>query len=72
MDKEVVEIIRHMAIGIQERYDIDLERMGMDNDHIHVLCGTHPIFAAGRIVQIFRSITAREIFRQKPAVKKDL
>ena len=72
LDKEVVEIIRETAIGIQERYDIELERLGMDNDHIHVLCGAHPKIAAGRIVQIFKSITAREIFRRKPSVKKDL
>jgi putative transposase len=72
LDKEVVEIIRDTAIGIQERYDIELERLGMDNDHIHVLCGAHPKISAGRIVQIFKSITAREIFRRKPSVKKDL
>ncbi|HSB34380.1 MAG TPA: IS200/IS605 family transposase [Nitrospirota bacterium] len=72
LDKEVVEIIRETAIGIQERYDIEIERMGMDNDHIHVLCGAHPKIAAGRIVQVFKSITAREIFRRKPAVKRDL
>ena len=72
LDKEVVEIITETAIGIQERYDIELERLGMDNDHIHVLCGAHPKIAAGRIVQIFKSITARELFRRKPAVKKEL
>jgi putative transposase len=72
LDKEVVEIIRETAIGIQERYDIEIERMGMDNDHIHVLCGAHPKIAPGRIVQIFKSITAREIFRHKPSVKRDL
>ena len=72
MDREVVEIIRETAIGIQERYEIAIERMGMDNDPIHLLCGAHPKIAAGRIVQIFKSITGREIFRRKPAVKKEL
>jgi putative transposase len=72
LDRDVVEIIRETAIGIQERYEIDLERIGMDSDHIHLLCGAHPEIAAGRIVQIFKSITAREIFKRKPEVKKDL
>jgi len=72
LDKEVVAIIKETAIGIQERYEIEIERMGMDNDHIHLLCGAHPKIAAGRIVQIFKSITAREIFSRKPSVKKDL
>jgi putative transposase len=72
LDKDVVEIIRETAIGIQERYEIEIERMGMDNDHIHLLCGAHPKIAVGRIVQVFKSITAREIFKRKPTVKKDL
>ena len=35
LDSEVVEIIKETAIGIQERYSIDIEAMGMDKDHIH-------------------------------------
>ena len=72
LDREVILIIKETAIGIQERYEVEIERMGMDNDHIHLLCGAHPKVAAGRIVQIFKSITAREIFNRKPSVKKDL
>ena len=72
LDNEVVDIIKETAIGIQERYMIEIEAMGMDNNHIHVLCGAHPKISPGRIVQIFKSITAREIFRRKPSVKKEL
>jgi putative transposase len=36
------------------------------------LCGAHPKVAPGRIVKIFKSITAREIFRRKPSVRKEL
>jgi putative transposase len=72
LDGDVAAIIKETAVGIQERYEIVIERMGMDADHIHLLCGAHPKIAIGRIVQIFKSITAREIFKRKPAVKKDL
>ena len=72
LDNEVVDIIRETTMGIQERYEIDMEKMGMDWNHIHLLCGAHPKIAAGRIVQIFKSITAREIFRRKPSIKKAL
>lgn len=44
----------------------------MDSDHIHLLCSAHPKVSAGEIVRIFKSITAREIFRQMPEVKKEL
>jgi REP-associated tyrosine transposase len=72
LDKEVIEIIKQTAIGIQERYAIEIEAMGMDKDHIHILCGAHPKVSPGQIVQIFKSITGREIFRGKPSVKKEL
>jgi len=72
LDKGVVEIIRETAIGIQERYAIEIEAIGMDKDHIHILCGAHPKASPGQIVQIFKSITGREIFRRKPSVKKEL
>ena len=72
LDPEVVEIIVETAEGIAERYAIEMEAIRCDKDHIHLLCGAHPKIAPGRIVQIFKSITAREIFRRKLAVKKEL
>ena len=72
LDEEVVGIIRDTAVEIQERYEIYIESMGFDRDHIHLLCGGHPKIAPGQIVRIFKSITAREIFRRKPSVKKEL
>jgi len=49
-----------------------MEALGTDKNHIHVLCSAHPKVASGRIVQIFKSITAREIFRRQPAVNREL
>jgi putative transposase len=72
IDSEVTAIIEETASGIAERYAIEIEAIGCDRDHIHLLCGAHPKMAPGRIVQIFKSITAREIFRRKPSVKKAL
>ncbi len=72
IDEQVTEIIKETASGIAERYAIEMEALGCDKDHIHLLCGAHPKIAPGRIVQIFKSITAREIFRRKPSVRKAL
>jgi len=72
VDPEVVNIIQETAEGIAERHSIEMEAIGCDKDHIHLLCGSHPKVAPGRIVQVFKSITAREIFRRKPSVKKEL
>jgi putative transposase len=72
LGQEVAQIIKETTMGISERYAIDIEALGFDEDHIHLLCGAHPKMAPGRIVQIFKSITAREVFRRRPSLKKEL
>lgn len=51
---------------------IEVEKMGMDQDHIHLLCSAHPKISVGEIVRIFKSITAREVFKRQPGVKEEL
>ncbi len=72
LDEEVVGIIVETAEEIAARYEIEFEQVGCDRDHIHLLCSAHPKVAPGEIVRIFKSLTAREIFRRKPSVKKAL
>jgi putative transposase len=72
MDEDVTQIIVETAEAIQERYAIEMEAIGCDKNHVHLLCSAHPKIAPGRIVQIFKSITAREVFRRKPSVRKEL
>jgi putative transposase len=72
LDKRVMEVIEETVLGIQERYAIEFEALGMDRDHIHILCSAHPKIAPGEIVRIFKSITAREIFKAIPEIKKSL
>jgi putative transposase len=33
LDEEVVRIIRETTVGIEERYEIEMEMMGMDRNH---------------------------------------
>jgi putative transposase len=68
---KVIDVIQETRVGISERYAIEIEGLGMDSDHIH-LSSAHPKVSAEEIVRIFKSITAREIFKQIPEVKKEL
>ena len=72
LDEAVTTIIQETAAEIAERFPIEMEAIVTDKNHIHLLCSAHPKVAPGRIVQIIKSITAREIFRRKPAVKRVL
>ena len=58
--------LRDITDGIGERYSINMEALGCDKNQVHLLCGGHPKLAPGRIVQIYKSITARELFRREP------
>lgn len=68
----IVAAIKEIAEAIAERYDLTIEQLGCDEDHIHLLCSFHPKYAGGQIVRLFKSITARELFRQFPHLKQEL
>jgi len=68
----VIKIMEKTAYGIQERYAIKIEALGRDKNHIHLLSSGHPKISLEEIVRIFKSITAREIFRRCPEIKKEL
>ena len=72
MDERVKEVIVGVARGIEERYEIEMEKIGVDKDHMHLLCGSHPKISPGDIVRIFKSISGREIFKRLPEVKEEL
>ncbi len=72
LDKEVIKIITDTAKEVEHRFPFEFEALGMESDHVHILCQAHPKVAPGKIVQIFKSITARQIFKLKPEVKKEL
>ncbi|MBK8276561.1 MAG: IS200/IS605 family transposase [Nitrospira sp.] len=72
LDDEVTAILREAATEIAERFPIERGARGTDKDHLHLLCSAHPKIAQGQSVQVFKRITARDIFRRKPVVKRVL
>lgn len=70
--EEVERTLKQVCIDISYRYDIHFLEIGTDKDHVHFLVQSVPTYSPTKIVRIIKSITAREIFRQVPAVKKAL
>ena len=64
--------LKEVCLEISKRYEIVFLEIGTDKDHVHFLVQSVPMLSAKRIVQIIKSITAREIFRACPEVKKQL
>ena len=72
LDRNISLAIHAIAQEISERYDITFEQLGTDGDHLHILCSFPPKHSGSAVVRIFKSITARELFKRFPALKKDL
>jgi putative transposase len=72
LSEEIVQAVKEIALEIQERYEIEMEQIGCDRDHIHVLCRAHPKYAPGQLVRVIKSITARELFKRFPKLRKEL
>ena len=57
---------------IGERYYLTFETIGIDENHVHLLVQAAPRYSPSRVVQIIKSISARELFKQFPELEKDL
>ena len=68
--KGIEDTLVNICIEISERYEINFVEIGNDEDHVHFLIQGIPKMPVSRIVQIVKSITAREIFSQHKEVKK--
>ena len=69
---EVEGVLREVCLEIEKRYEIKFIEIGTDKDHVHFLIQSVPMYSAKKIIQTVKSLTAREILRRVPEVKKQL
>ncbi len=68
----VDEVIKEVCLAIEQRYQIKFLEIGTDKDHVHFLVQSVPTYSVTKIVTLVKSLTAREVFRRCPQVKKQL
>ena len=71
LTREVRECIQETLKGISERYEIIIDEIGFDQNHIHIFCGAAPRLSPLRIISIIKSITAKKVFEKYPKLKKE-
>ena len=64
--------MKNVCKGIQERYFIWFEVLGHENNHVHMVIEAAPKYSPSRIIQICKSILAKQIFKRFPKVKDEL
>jgi putative transposase len=71
-DRDVDKWLKDVCLDIEKRYQMKFLEIGTDKDHVHFLVQTVPTYSVTKVVTTIKSITAREIFRKYPEVKKQL
>ena len=71
-DSQVDIVLKDVCEEIENRYQIKFLEIGLDNDHIHFLVKSVPTYSVTKIVTMIKSLTAREVFKRCPQVKKQL
>jgi len=69
-DDEVDELKKDVCLDIENRYQIKFLEIGTDKDHVHFLVQSVQTYSVTKIVTMIKSISAREVFRRCPKVKK--
>lgn len=70
--KEVDEELKQICLEIAKRYQIHFLEIGTDQDHVHFLIQSVPVYQPTKIARVIKSITAREMFKRRPEVKEQL
>ena len=71
-DDHVDEVLKEVCLDIEKRYQVKFLEIGTDKDHVHFLVQSVPTYSVTKIVTMIKSLTAREIFKRCPQVKKKL
>jgi putative transposase len=71
LNEKVEECIREAMKGISERYNIVIDEIGFDQDHIHIFCDAQPQYSPSHVLQVIKSITAKRVFKEFPKLKKE-
>ena len=71
-EKEVSDCIKKIFQKIAKEYEFGIDTMEVMEDHVHVFVEVPPRYSPAQVVQIMKSISARETFRQYPELREQL
>ena len=72
IDEAVDGVIKDTCLEIEKRYELHFLEIGTDKDHVHFLIQSIPKYSVTQIVTMVKSLTAQEVFKKCPEVKKKM
>ena len=67
---EVNRYLKEVFEQIADEYEFRIDTMEIMEDHVHVFIEAPPSYSPSEIVQILKSISAREVFKKFPKIRK--
>lgn len=71
-EPKVENFIKDICLELENRYEIAFLEIGFDGDHAHFLIQSVPMYSPTKIAKTVKSLTAREVFKEFPELKKKL
>jgi putative transposase len=68
LKKRVEELFREIA----GQYDFEIDSMGVEVDHVHIFLSAPPKYSPAKIVEVLKSISSKEVFKEFPELEKEL
>ena len=72
ISNDLFDYLKEILFGISERYYLFFQAVGCDDCHLHLLIEAAPRYSPSKIMQICKSITAKELFKQFPDLEEEL
>ena len=68
----ITERAEQLIREVSEEYGFEIIELEVAQEHVHVLISFPPKRSIGEVVRIIKSVTARELFRSFPSLRKRL
>jgi len=69
---EVRQYLKEVFMQIAEEYEFRIDTMEVMEDHVHIFIEASPAYSPSEIVQVMKSISAREIYKKYPKMKEKM
>ena len=72
LSREVAEYLREVFERIAEEYEFRIDTMEVVEDHVHIFVEAPPRYSPAEVVQVMKSVSAREVFKKFAKLRKQL
>ncbi|MDO8490588.1 MAG: IS200/IS605 family transposase [Dehalococcoidia bacterium] len=69
---EVAAYVKQVFQEVAEEYGFWIDTMEVVEDHVHVFVAAPPKYSPSQLVQMLKSISARELFKKFPQMRKQM